>query len=79
MHVVMAFAIDSVVQGYHIYQDIWNTEINSELPSHLECGNCEDRYVVAVMNDTHVVGHVPWKISFICHIFLHNSGIWYAR
>ena len=40
----MAFAIDSVVRGYHIYQDIWSAEICSELPCHPESGNCEDRY-----------------------------------
>ena len=58
-----AFAIDSVVRGYHIYQDNWSAEINSELPCHPESGNREDRYAVGVMNDTHVVGHVPRKIS----------------
>ena len=40
----MAFAIDSIVQGYHIYQDIWSAEINSELPCQPESGNREDRY-----------------------------------
>ena len=40
----MAFVIDSVVRGYHIYQDIWCAEINSELLCHPESGNREDRY-----------------------------------
>ena len=36
-------------------------------------------YVVGVMNDTHVIGHVPWKISFMCLVFLCNSGIMACR
>ena len=69
----MAFAIVSVVRRYHIYQDIWSAEIDSELPCLPESGNREDRYAVAVINDTRVVGHVLRKISFICHLFLRHS------
>ena len=72
---VMAFAINGVVRGYHIYKDIWSAKIDSELPCCPESGNREDRYAVAVMNGTHVVGHVPRKISFICHLFLRHSGM----
>ena len=35
----MAFAINSVVQGYHIYKDIWSAEIDSELPCCAEFDN----------------------------------------
>ena len=28
----MAFAITSVVRGYHAYKDIWEAAIDSELP-----------------------------------------------
>jgi len=34
----------------------------------------EDRYAVAVMDDTSIVGHVSRKISYICYIFLLYSG-----
>ena len=71
----MAYAIVSVVRRYHIYQDIWSAEIDSELPCLPESGNHEDRYAVAVINDMRVVGHVLRKISFICHLFLRNSGM----
>ena len=52
MCVVMAFATDSVVGGYHIYQDniIWNAEINLELSCYLESGNHEEQVC------THIVG-----------------------
>ena len=72
---VIAFSIDDVVRGYHIYKDIWSADIGSELPYCLESSNHEDRYAVAVMDDTHMVGHVPRKISFICHLFLSHSGV----
>ena len=70
----MAFAITSVVRGYHIYKDIWGAEISSELPCLPKPDNREDRYAVAVMNSTNVVGHVPRRISYICNVFLRHSG-----
>jgi len=49
-------------------------EIRSELSCYPEPDNDEDRYAVAIMDGTNVVGHVPGKISYICHIFLLHSG-----
>ena len=40
--VMMAFAINGVVRGYHIYKEIWSAEIDSELPCCPESGNHED-------------------------------------
>ena len=60
----MAFVITSIVRGYHIYKDIWGAEISSEFPCLPEPDNREDRYAVAIMNGTNVVGHV-------LRIFLH--------
>ena len=70
----MAFAITFVVRGYHVYKDIWAAEIGSELPCFTEPHNRGDRYAVAVMDSTSIVGHVPRKISYICYIFLLHSG-----
>ena len=36
--------------------------------------NQKDHFAVAVMKDSNIVGHVPWKISFICSLFLRQSG-----
>jgi len=63
-----------VVHGYHAYKDIWAAEIRSELLCFIEPHNREDRYAVAVMDGTSIVGHVPRKISYICYIFLFHSG-----
>ena len=62
-----------------MYKDIWNADIGSELPCYPESTNSEDRYAVAIMDDTHVVGHVPRKISFICHLFLCHAGVIVCR
>jgi len=63
-----------VVRGYHVYKDIWAAEIGSELSCFVEPHNREDRYAVAVMDNTSIVGHVLRKISYICYIFLLHSG-----
>lgn len=39
-----------------------------------EPDNREDRYAMAVMSGTNVVGHVPRRISYVCNIFLRHSG-----
>ena len=70
-----AFSIDSVVRGYHIYKEIWDADIGSELACYQESSNSEDRYAVALMDDEHVVGHVPRTVSFICHLFPIHSGV----
>ena len=70
----MVFEIDSVVRGYHVYKDVWDARIGTELPCLPESSNREDRYAVAVINGVLGVGHVPRKISFICNLFLRHSG-----
>ena len=75
----MAFEIDSVVRGYHVYKDVWHANIGTELPCRPESNNREDRYAVAVMDGDFVVGHVPRKISFICNLFLRHSGLMVCR
>jgi len=75
----MAFKIDSVVRGYHIYKDVWDARIGTELSCLPESSNQEDHYAVAVMNGALVVGHVPRKISVICNLFLRHSGIMVCR
>ena len=60
----MMFEIDSVVRGYHVYKNVWDTHIGTELPCIPESNNPEDCYAVAVMDGDVVVGHVPRKVSF---------------
>ena len=46
------FSVDSAVRGFHIYKDIWNSEIGELLMCEKELGNIHDPYTVSV-------GHVP--------------------
>ena len=77
-----SFSIESMIQGYHVYKDIWSDPDDEAV---LECkckpGNSSDPYAVAVLKeitgaDT-VVGHVPRAISSICTTFLRRSGSTY--
>ena len=54
----MAFEIDSVVRGYHVYKDVWDAHISTELLCLPESSNREDRYAVAVMDGDLMVGIV---------------------
>ena len=67
--VMMAFGINSVVRGYHIYKDIGVLKL---IQSYCVVQSLvivkTGSYAVAVMNGT----HVPRKISFICHLFLRH-------
>ena len=69
-----SFSIESMIQGYHVYKDIWNDpDCDEVLECNCEPGNSSDPYAMAVLKeitgaDT-VVGHVPRSISSICSIF----------
>ena len=44
--------------------------MGKQLPSRREIGNSKDWYAVAILRDRTTVGHVPWKISTACALFL---------
>ena len=71
--VMMAFAINSVVRGYHIYKDIGVLKLIQSYHAVqslviVKTGS----YAVAEMNGTHVHHMTHMKISFICHLFLRH-------
>ena len=49
--------------------------VGEELQCKIEHGNVHDIYVVAVIREDIVVGHLPRNISTPCHLFLHKGGI----
>ena len=69
------FSVQTIVQGYHNYQSIWDAACNGELSS---CerwpGNPHDPSAVTVKKGNTVVGHVPRVISTICSIFIQKGG-----
>ena len=68
----MAFAINSVVRGFHIYKDIGVLKLIQSYRVVQSLVIVKTRsYAVAVMNGTHVY-HVPRKISLSCYLFLRH-------
>ena len=74
----MAFEIDSVVRGYHIYKDVWNAHIGTELFCLPESSNREDCYAVVMMDGDVVVGHVPRKIFLFVVCFYAIPEQWFV-
>ena len=75
------FCIDSMVQGYHDYQSIWDNPLSDgDLLCVRECtGNPHNLQAVAIKKTIdgtlQVVGHMPRKISSICSMFLRGGSI----
>ena len=66
----MQFSIDVMVRGYHSYQSVWEAVVGEELACDRERANSEDPFVVAVMKDETIIGHVPRRISAVCVMFI---------
>lgn len=63
-----------MIQGYHIYKEVWDAEVDEELLCEREVGNRSDTFAVAVKKGAVTVGHVPQNISSICSIFIRRGG-----
>ena len=69
---------ESFICGYHLYQNIWTTEIGGSIVCQMEPSNSSDRYVTVVLKDNVVVGHSPKWLSQILLLFiLRNATIYY--
>jgi len=65
---------DSCIQGYHVFESIWNPTTGEELNCVRERTNTKDPYAVAVIRRSTAVGHVPRKLSAACALFLRWRG-----
>ena len=74
-HAEEEFVMDSMVRGYHIYQDVWTLAVGERLQCVREEDNAEDRYTVAVIKDGVTVGHRPRRISTLCSLFISRGRI----
>ena len=77
----MAFmlSVETVIQGCHIYKEIWNTVIDgTELPGGREIVNAHDPFAIAIKKATPTgnmtFGHTPRVISSVCLVFIHQGG-----
>ena len=72
------FVMNSCVRGHHIFKNVWAPYVGETLTCTPEFGNVHDMYAVAVVTQPRdgerTVGHVPRKISYVCHLFLRRGG-----
>ena len=64
------------IHGHHAYKEIWEAAAGEVLSCEREARNAHDRYDVAVKmtGTTDIVGHLPWKVSRVCLLFLCQGG-----
>ena len=67
--------VETVIRGHHVYKEIWTPTLGEILSCRRETDNFHDRFAVAVMKGTDLVGHVPKKISTICSLFLRSGTL----
>ena len=67
--------INSIIRGYYIYKDVWSSFIGEVLYYCCDVHNHHDLFAVAVCKEITVVGHMPWKISAVCYVFLRRLTI----
>ena len=76
MALTRVFEFSSCVRGHHVYKSIRTPSIGKNLICEAEFGNIEDPYAVKVMINTGItVGHVPRRISTLCHLFLLKKAV----
>ena len=52
-----------MVQGYHIYEDVWDAAIGEDLSCQRKVDNYTNLFAIAIVKEGEGVGHVPRKIS----------------
>ena len=62
--------------SFHVYQDIWTPTTGERLSCQTEDSNAFDLYAVAITSrkSANVIGHVYWKISAACSLFIQRGG-----
>ena len=60
----------SCIRGYHIYHSTWDSFVGEMLCCESDKHNVQDQFAVSVKQDNAIIGHLPWKISWMCTLFL---------
>ena len=64
----------SCVRGYHIYYSIWDSCVGEMLHCESDRHNLHDWFAISIKRDDIIVGHLSWKISWMCTLFLRRGG-----
>ena len=68
---MIVLELNASIRGYHVYQRRWSALIGEILQAQKEERNTHDRYAVALFKEElGIVGHVPKRMSKVCHSFL---------
>ena len=67
---ITTFILESMVHGYHVYIDIWHSQLDERLVCKRERHNIHDPFAVAVKKGSIIVGHLPRNISTTFYVFL---------
>ena len=59
------FTVESIIRGYHIYEEVWSNVIGVVLVCHRDTQNHHDPFAVATCKGTTVVGHIPRRIYMV--------------
>ena len=57
------FDTEAVVDGCHVYKEIWDASIDEELVCARELTNIRDPFTIAIIKSDQTVGHVLLKSS----------------
>ena len=64
----------SYIRGYHEYRSVWSPTVGETLRLNTELTNPQDRFAVALIKDSCVVGHFPRIVSHTVSFFLGKDG-----
>ena len=59
----------SCVHGYHFYYSIWDSCVGEMFCYESDRHNLHDQFAIRVKKDDIIVGHLLWKISWMCTVF----------
>ena len=62
------------VRGHHVYKTIWVAAVGEVLICRREPINSADRYVVAVLKEETIIGHLLQKTLKVRSLFLRRGG-----
>ena len=62
---VNSFKFKSVIRGFHVYQKVWEPQLNEELHCLLEPANEYDKNAVAIVRDDQIAG----ELESVCILY----------
>ena len=71
---VNSFEFSSFIRRFHVYQKIWEPQLNEELHCLLEAANEYHKNAVAIVRDDQIVGHIPQVNSKVCAFYIRRGG-----